>query len=106
MYTLIICCVICLILTVGSIMATRFNTAFNGNTTALKVERKLLLQCSVSTLFFTFTIVCLYFYFTTIPKQSDLDDDGRFIFDIWSSIYNMSLELLYATDALMLLLIR
>uniref|UniRef100_A0A7E4ZVC3 Serpentine receptor class gamma n=1 Tax=Panagrellus redivivus TaxID=6233 RepID=A0A7E4ZVC3_PANRE len=90
---------------VASIIASRFNTAFNGNTTALKVERKLLLQCSVSTLFFTFIIVGLYFYSAIATTQSDLDDDERFILDIWSSIYNLSWELLYAGDALTLLFI-
>uniref|UniRef100_A0A7E4ZS17 7TM GPCR serpentine receptor class x (Srx) domain-containing protein n=1 Tax=Panagrellus redivivus TaxID=6233 RepID=A0A7E4ZS17_PANRE len=37
--------------------------------------------------------------------QWHLDNDELWYIAIWSSVYNMSFELVYATDALMLLLI-
>uniref|UniRef100_A0A7E4WBN2 Serpentine receptor class gamma n=1 Tax=Panagrellus redivivus TaxID=6233 RepID=A0A7E4WBN2_PANRE len=104
MYTLLSCGIICVILIIGTIIATRFNPAFNGNSMASKIERRLLLQCSVSTTFFAFTVifVCLYTELLLSPPDAGT---VRYI-DFTVNIYIISLEIVYGTEALMLLLIR
>uniref|UniRef100_A0A7E4VEF0 G protein-coupled receptor n=1 Tax=Panagrellus redivivus TaxID=6233 RepID=A0A7E4VEF0_PANRE len=108
MYTMIASCIICVILTIGSIIGARFNTTFKGNLTATKIERRLLLQCSISTVLFTMAMGLEYSYMVVILNQEVFyfDEDGYPFVDLLVDMSNMFLRLLYTTDALMLLLIR
>uniref|UniRef100_A0A7E4VF68 7TM_GPCR_Srx domain-containing protein n=1 Tax=Panagrellus redivivus TaxID=6233 RepID=A0A7E4VF68_PANRE len=105
MYTLLLCCVISIVLTIGSVIATRYNTTFNGSSTIAKFEHRLLLQCCFSTVLFTFIIVCDYFYTSTAIWEIEYSEEEKLFIDMMLSISNLSVELLFLSNALMLLLI-
>uniref|UniRef100_A0A7E4VEH5 Serpentine receptor class gamma n=1 Tax=Panagrellus redivivus TaxID=6233 RepID=A0A7E4VEH5_PANRE len=104
---MVVCAGICIILTTGSIVAARFNKIFSGNSTASKVERRLLLQCSVSIIFFCITIFCNYVYTsTTVINDESISKEEKRTIKIMVASSKMCVEILYVIDALMLLLLR
>uniref|UniRef100_A0A7E4VD51 Serpentine receptor class gamma n=1 Tax=Panagrellus redivivus TaxID=6233 RepID=A0A7E4VD51_PANRE len=103
---MVVCAGICIILTTGSIIATRFNKAMNGNSTASKIERILLLQCTVSSIFFCITIFCNYVYTSTTVMEGFVSRKERRLIKILIASSKMAVEILYLIDALLLLQIR
>uniref|UniRef100_A0A7E4VDB7 G_PROTEIN_RECEP_F1_2 domain-containing protein n=1 Tax=Panagrellus redivivus TaxID=6233 RepID=A0A7E4VDB7_PANRE len=106
-YTQITCCVISIVLTVCSIIAARVNRVLYGSSVAVNLERRLLFQSSVSTFLFSFTIVWNYLYTVTHNNTEDnpTTNDEQWFVDLTACMGNVSLELLFGADALMLLLL-
>uniref|UniRef100_A0A7E4VCQ5 Serpentine receptor class gamma n=1 Tax=Panagrellus redivivus TaxID=6233 RepID=A0A7E4VCQ5_PANRE len=99
------CAIICIVLTIGSVVATRFNTTDNGSSILLKIERRLLLQCSISTFLFCITIFCDYVYTSTATIETFFYKDEKRVIEILVATSNMCVEIIFLIDALMLLMI-